>query len=227
MYPNKSLSYASVFILAISVSGCATIVTGSQQPVTFNSNPDGATVSVAGRTIGKTPITTSMKKESGQALVFEKEGYKPLTMQLETQLNPWFWGNIVIGGLIGSTTDGLSGAVYEYSPNQYMVTLQPAGTGSLETPTAPSEGTSSLETHTALSESQKRKDYIVRNYESLIKELQNGPAAQPGEYLASLLSLLNVKPNLEYDAIKRIRALSVAYPDIVEFADHVVEAFGG
>jgi hypothetical protein len=142
-------------------------------------------------------------------------------------MNPWFWGNIVLGGFVGSTTDGLSGAVYEYSPNQYMVTLQPARTGSLETPTAPSDGTSSLETHTALSDSQKRKDYIVRNYESLIKDLQNGPVAQPGEYLASLLSLLNVKASQQYDAIKRISALSVAYPDIVEFADHVVEAFGG
>ena len=160
-------------------------------------------------------------------LVFEKEGYKPLTMQLETHLNSWFWGNIVIGGFIGSTTDALSGAVYEYSPNQYMVTLQPARTGSLETPTAPSDGTSSLETHTALSDSQKRKDYIVKNYDGILKDLQKGPLAQPGEYLTSLLSVLKVSANQEYSVIKRIQALSEAYPGIIEFADHVIEAFGG
>ncbi len=214
MRKHKFLFFAGLFGLALHLSACASIVTGSHQEVTFNSNPDEATVTVNGRTIGKTPITTSLKKESGQALVFEREGYTPLTMQLETHLNPWFWGNIIFGGLIGSTTDGLSGAVYEYSPNQYMVTLQPAGT-------------SSLETHTALSDRQKMKDYIVKNYEDIIKDLKNGPLAQTGEYLASLLSLLNVSANQEYDAKKRIHALSVAYPDIIEFADHVVEAFGG
>ena len=214
MRKNKSLSFASFFGLALHLSACASIVTGSRQEVTFNSNPDEATVRVNGRTMGKTPITTSLKKESGQTLVFEKEGYKLLTMQLETHLNPWFWGNIVFGGLIGSTTDGLSGAVYEYSPNQYMVTLQPTGTGSLET-------------HTALSDRQKMKDYIVKNYDGIIKDLEKGPAAQPGEYLTSLLSVLKVSTSQEYSAIKRIRALSEAYPDIMEFADHVSEAFGG
>jgi len=172
-------------------------------------------------------MTASLKKETGQNLVFEKEGYKPLTMHLETHLNPWFWGNIVIGGFLGSTTDGLSGAVYEYSPSQYMVTLQPAGTGSVETPSTPSAGTGSLETHTALSDRQKMKDYIVKNYEGIVKDLQKGPVAQAGEYLTSLFSLFNISANQEYGATKRIRALSEAYPDIIEFADHVIEAFGG
>ena len=40
-------------------------------------------------------------------------------------MNPWFFGNIVIGGLLGSTTDGVSGAINEFSPDQYFVTLSP------------------------------------------------------------------------------------------------------
>jgi len=208
MTKNKFLSYVSLFVPAIIFSACASIVTGAHQEVTFNSNPDGAAVTVNGRVMGKTPITTSMKKESGQSMVFEKEDYKPLTMQLETHLNPWFWGNIVLGGLIGSTIDGLSGAVYEYSPSQYMVTLQPAGTGSLET-------------HTAISDSQKRKEYIVTNYKDIVTDLQKGA----GEHLSSLLSLLNVSANQADDVIKRIRGLSEAYPNIPEFADHVIETF--
>lgn len=98
--------------------------------------------------------------------------------------------------------------------NQYMGRLQPAGTGSFET-------------HTDRSDRQEMKAYIVKNYDGIVKDLQKGPVAQPGEYLTSLLSLLKVSANQEYSAIKRIRELSAAYPGTIEFADHVIEAFGG
>src|SRR5947209_8372722 len=103
-----------VTILLGIATGCASIMHGGHQELTFNSNPDGATVTVGGRVIGKTPITTSLKKEPGQTLEFSKDGYKPLTMRLETSLDSWFWGNIVLGGFFGSTTDGISGAAHQY-----------------------------------------------------------------------------------------------------------------
>src|SRR5437879_2243237 len=140
------LRFACV-VLALGATGCASIVSGRHQEMSFVSNPDGATVSISGRTIGKTPITTTLTKQSGQTLIFSKDGYKPLSMSLETRMDGWFWGNIVLGGPIGSTIDGLSGAVHEYSPSQYMVTLQP-------------EGTSQLESKTSLSERQKAKEFI-------------------------------------------------------------------
>lgn len=89
-------------------SGCATIVSGTDQKLTFDSEPEGATVTVAGRVLGKTPLTVEVDKDKNLALTFEKEGYKTYTTQLSTSLEPWFWGNIVIGGLVGSTTDSLS-----------------------------------------------------------------------------------------------------------------------
>jgi hypothetical protein len=147
-----------------------------------------------------------LKKESGQSLIFSKDGYKPVTMRLDTTLDPWFWGDIICGGIYGSTTDGLSGAVHEYSPSQYMVTLQP-------------DGSTAFEGTTSLTEKQKIKDFIVVGYRDIIVDLQKGS----GQYLASLLDLLNLPPNQRDETIKRIRALSQAYPNIVEFADHVSE----
>ena len=44
-----------VFVLAFS-GGCATIVSGTTQEVSFQSNPEDAKVSVSGRVIGKTPL---------------------------------------------------------------------------------------------------------------------------------------------------------------------------
>lgn len=129
-------------------------------------------------------------------------------MRLDTTLDPWFWGNIVLGGFIGSTTDGLSGAVNQYSPAQFMVTLQPSGS-------------TAFEGKTSLTENQKAKDFIVVGYREIIGDLQKGQ----GQYLTSLLGLLKVPAEGTDQAIKRIRALSEAYPSIPEFADHVIEAY--
>lgn len=204
---NLILSITGV-ALVLSLTGCASIMSGRFQELTFQSNPDGATVTVSGRVIGKTPLTTSLKKDANQSLVFEKDGYKPLSMQLSTRLDGWFWGNIVLGGLIGSTTDGLTGAVNEYSPSQYMVTLIPNGTTKLE------EGSTR-------SSDQKTKDYIVLAYKDILIDLQKGD----GQYLSSLLELLHVKPEGKSDAVKKIRALSEVYTVIPDFADHVIDLY--
>jgi uncharacterized protein YceK len=41
---------------AVAISGCASIVDGTDQSMTFNSEPDGAAVTVAGKVVGKTPL---------------------------------------------------------------------------------------------------------------------------------------------------------------------------
>jgi len=204
---HKAMSMMVVMV-GFFLSGCASIMTGSSQQVTFNSNPEGSTVNVGGRPLGKTPLTTSLKRKTGQAIVFEKEGYKPVSMELETRTNGWFWGNILIGGLVGSTTDGLSGAVNEYSPSQYLVTLQPDGSGRIET-------------QTSLSEKQKVVQFIVTGYKDLVSELAKGE----GVYLSSLLTSLKVAEPDKAATIERIKKLSVTYPNIPEFADQVADAY--
>lgn len=121
----RSMPLLSAAALALVIAGCASIITGTEQSVTFNSEPEGATVIVAGKIYGKTPLTTKIPKDKNMVLSFEKDGYKPFTTQLSTTLQGWFWGNIVIGGLLGSTTDSASGAMHQYTPDQYFITLVP------------------------------------------------------------------------------------------------------
>lgn len=115
-----------VFILAslTLISGCATIVSGETQTVTFNSVPDGADVLVNGEIKGKTPITFPLKRADGNVLEIKKEGYKTHKGVLRTNLNGMFWGNILIGGLFGSTTDNVTGASREYAPGTIVVKLE-------------------------------------------------------------------------------------------------------
>ncbi|GEM_PF-4951724 len=73
-----------------------------------------------GRPVGVTPLTISVKKNSFDIVEFRKKGYKSQTLPIETScdgvtLLSIFWD-------LG-TTDVLSGAAWEYSPDQFHTIL--------------------------------------------------------------------------------------------------------
>ena len=83
----------------LSISGCATIVSGTTQSVTIQSTPAGASVFIDGVEKGVTPLTLELKRKADTTLKVSKEGYQDVTMPLPTKFNSMFWGNIIIGGL--------------------------------------------------------------------------------------------------------------------------------
>lgn len=117
---STSLVLGATFLF----SGCATIVQGSKQSVSFSSSPKGATVLLNGQEKCQTPCTITLKKNKFDSVSFSKEGYMTHTQEIKKQTDPWFFGNILIGGLLGSTTDIVSGSAYEYSPNKYFVEMK-------------------------------------------------------------------------------------------------------
>ena len=199
---RKRWGYVLLICLAVFFVSCATIVSGKYQTVTFNSEPVGATVIVNGRTLGKTPLTTSLERISEPSAVFEKEGYESVSMALSTSMNGWFWGNIVIGGLLGSTTDGISGAVHQYSPSSYHVTLKPKGSAFF-TPRG------------------EIKVYILSNYLNIAKELNTSPQ----EYLLALFSLLKVPENEQKAAMQNMQYLVKSSDHSLAFAEKVIDNY--
>ena len=200
---KNSLLILSILILT---SSCATIMTGKTQEVTFDSEPQGAEVTVNGRVIGKTPTTIQLDKKTDQSVSFKLEGYKTQTRTLETKISAWFMGNIVLGGFIGSTTDGITGGMHEYSPNQYYITLSKYN---------------NVSTTIFGSDKAKVKEFIVVSYSSLKVDLSRGK----GDHLDSLLSMLGVKDSNKNDSIKKIKLLSEIYNVIPEFAEQVANLF--
>jgi len=131
-------------IVAVGVllgSGCASIVSKSDWPVRVSSNPDGALCTVTDKTgtvisKGVTPTILTLKsgdgyfKSASYKLMFEKEGYQPASKELSTSLNGWYWGNIVLGGLIGMLiVDPATGAMWslDESVNGTLAALPAAG----------------------------------------------------------------------------------------------------
>ncbi len=206
---SRTLRHLFGLVLLALVSGCASVVSGTSQQMTFQSSPEGATVTISGRLIGKTPITTTLKKEKNQAVVFSLEGYKPVTMQLTTHLDNWFWGNIVIGGVIGSTTDGVTGAVHEYSPTQYYVTLTPDKKGA--------------DGKTSRTLDHQIRDFVVFRNEALRDELRG--TRQAAENLDSLATLLGIGAADRPVARQELAVMAGRNPDAVAFADAVRERY--
>ena len=94
------------------VFGCATIVSKSNWPYYIDSNPAGAQVTITnkkGKEVfkGKTPTVVKLKSGSGffgkesYYLNYSRPGYEDKTVNLECKINGWYFGNILIGGLIG------------------------------------------------------------------------------------------------------------------------------
>ncbi|HXH73223.1 MAG TPA: hypothetical protein VNI58_10450, partial [Mariprofundaceae bacterium] len=112
--------------LALTMSGCATIVGDSAQVVSINSKPDMAEVTITderGANVhhGQTPVSVTLEKSDGSYfggktynVHIEKAGYKPVTFALKASPNGWYiGGNLIFGGLIGwLIVDPFSGKMY-------------------------------------------------------------------------------------------------------------------
>lgn len=111
------------------LSGCASIVSDSQYPVSVITTPAGATFEVRNRAgdvihSGTTPGSVTLKSGAGYfkgetyTIAFRKEGFADQQTTLNSSLDGWYWGNIIFGGLIGMlAVDPATGAMYKLPEN--------------------------------------------------------------------------------------------------------------
>ena len=132
---QKNLTqFFCLFVITIMLLGCASILSESQYPVTFDSNPSGAHLKIvnrAGDTVyeGTSPTTITLEASSG---FFRGERYKVVasvnggssTSTLTPTLDGWYiGGNILFGGLIGwLIVDPATGAMYKL-PSKHTTTI--------------------------------------------------------------------------------------------------------
>lgn len=106
-------------------SSCASIVSKSSYPITINSNPTEAKISITDKKgieiyTGNTPASLKLKAGSGffgkarYQVKFEKVGFDSKTVPVEFKLDGWYFGNLLLGGLIGMLIiDPATGAMYK------------------------------------------------------------------------------------------------------------------
>jgi len=120
--------HISIGIVGMFTIGCASILSESNYPVTFRSNPNQADIIItnkSGREIfrGKTPATVTLPAGDGffkgarYDVTASKNGYQESKGALTPDVDEWYIGNILFGGLVGILiVDPLTGAMYELPP---------------------------------------------------------------------------------------------------------------
>lgn len=117
----KKYTLSLLMLSVIIFTGCATVISGVSQDITFESSPSGATVYLDGERYGVTPFTATLKKNKFKSFRVELDGYHIISRSLGKEVDliallSVFWDF--------GTTDVLSGAVMKYDSNSYFIELQ-------------------------------------------------------------------------------------------------------
>ncbi len=103
-------------------SGCAFVVCGTKQKIKICSEPSGATAKVADFTV-TTPDTVILRRGEDYTIAISKEGFETRKVYLYRDVNPWVWGNILVGGVLGVVVDYASSSGYVLVPTTVNVKL--------------------------------------------------------------------------------------------------------
>ena len=128
-------------------AGCASIVGQTNYPVVINSTPDDAAIVVKderGLAVfkGKTPTTVSLL--SGESyfhgksytVEFSKPGYETQTAYIKSSISGWYFGNILIGGVVGFLiVDPITGKMYKLPKDVQIVLPEGKSAANLSQPT--------------------------------------------------------------------------------------------
>lgn len=116
--------------LAASLGGCATVVNGTHQDFTIASSPPGAEVRLSdGSSCVSTPCTLVLKRKHPLTATLAKPGYKTVSTVIKPSAYTLkalpFFGNALIGGLIGASVDLYYGSYLDLGPDPLLVNLEP------------------------------------------------------------------------------------------------------
>lgn len=112
-----------ILVLAIGLLhvGCATIVRDDSQPVSFSSEPQGATVSLNGVPRGVTPTTIMVPRQRKEVMVqMDLAGYRSESFSLDKSVAAMTFGNILFGGIIGVGVDYATGKGSNYEDSVHV-----------------------------------------------------------------------------------------------------------
>ncbi len=96
--------------------------------IVFSSNTDSYDIYLnnqpVGRSNGSAFIYKVPRDGKPKVFTFKKAGYQDTSITLTKSFDNLFWGNLLIGGSVGSSTDSwFTSNSQEYSPNQFFVQL--------------------------------------------------------------------------------------------------------
>jgi hypothetical protein len=113
-----------VWVLALSVSGCATLFAPGPDHVPVDSTPSGAHVLVDSQEVGLTPTTVTLDRKTGRGIItVEAPGYMPSITQRDKAFNSIALLNFL--GLVPWVVDLATGNHERFDTTPVRVSLVP------------------------------------------------------------------------------------------------------
>ncbi|KKO45148.1 adenosine deaminase [Arsukibacterium ikkense] len=107
----KNICFAAAIL---SLSGCASIMTAEQQSINVTaSNNQPIEVTVDDKTTTSPGTVVVLRDGKDKVVRTSAEGCDSAT-PVKKSVTPVFFGNIIIGGVLGSTTDASTGKMWDY-----------------------------------------------------------------------------------------------------------------
>jgi hypothetical protein len=121
---QKSIVSTVIIVSILSLTGCATLFTGTSDDININSNPSGAEIKIDGITVGKTPAVLTVKRPgfSDKEVVLKLDGYEKRTFILKKSIN--IVAILNLSNIIGWAIDIVTGSIYKYEPRAYEMELE-------------------------------------------------------------------------------------------------------
>lgn len=117
---NRFTTLAAVAVISTLATGCASIVTDSTAMVNLTtSNGEKTKVNIEGQTFTAPGVAVLYKTGANKIVVADDENCQGQTV-ITRKLEPAFFGNILTGGIFGSTTDYSTNKMWTYS-DQVMI----------------------------------------------------------------------------------------------------------
>ncbi len=111
-------------MVALMLSGCATIFTGTKDTIYFDSDPEGATVYLDGLEICRTPCSYRVDREFNSVdIQYKLDGYEARIFTLDQEFNVISVLNLA--NPLGWAIDMISGSIMRYDRKSYDLELDP------------------------------------------------------------------------------------------------------
>lgn len=120
---------ALALMAGASLSGCATVINGTNLNYATETDPSGADIVFLNGLKCTSPCELELRRGSDTRVDITKPGYDPVYVLIQSRLAGSTFGNIILGGGIGAAVDGSNGASNTLSPRPLIVRLAPAGSG--------------------------------------------------------------------------------------------------
>ncbi len=120
---QMKLSTPLLALAMLQLTGCASIVSGTNQPLTVETRADTGAVAGASCKLSNdkgawhltTPGSTTVNRSfEDLSITCEKPDYKTGLLTVKSSTKGMAFGNILLGGVIGAGVDVATGAAYDY-----------------------------------------------------------------------------------------------------------------